>query len=178
MKLSENIERLRELMFLNEQEGIKIDNTFVANLKKPKYKIEDLINRKDPNEEILKDVDPSLKSIFYKIQSEYGSPLKITYGKRSIDQNKEAGGVAGSSHLDGLALDIKLDSPCQECIKKLVSLSSKHGILGIGVYKDADVIHIDIKRGNKRKNGTRVWSNKGLPIPKWVLPEIKNHINK
>jgi len=177
MNLQENISRIKEVMFL-EQNHLKIDNTRVVKNKTLPFDKELINRKKDPNEEILKDVNPTLKSIFYKIQSEYGSPLKITYGKRSIEQNKEAGGVAGSSHLDGLALDIKLDAPCQECIKKLVNLSSKNGILGIGVYKDADVIHIDIKRGNKRKNGTRVWSNKGLPIPKWVLPEITNHINQ
>ena len=132
----------------------------------------------DPNAEILKDVNPILKGIFYNVQSEYGSPLKITYGKRSIDQNKNAGGVEGSSHLDGLALDIKLDSSCRPCIKKLVDLSSKYGALGIGVYKDADTIHIDIKRGTKRENGTRVWSNKGLPIPDWVKPEITKHTSQ
>jgi len=132
----------------------------------------------DPNAEILKDVNPILKDIFYKVQSEYGFPLNITYGKRSKDQNKNAGGVEGSSHLDGLALDIKLESACRSCIKKLVNLSSKYGALGIGVYKDADTIHIDIKRGTNRENGTRVWSNKGLPIPDWVKPEITKHTSQ
>jgi len=159
MNLQENTRRIKEIMVLVEQNWLK---TILKHLKK----------NPDPNEEILKDVDPFLKRIFYNVQSEYGSPLKVTYGKRSLDQNKSAGGVEGSAHLDGLALDIKLDSTCRSCIKKLVDLSSKHGALGIGVYKDADVIHIDIRRGAKRKNGTRAWSNKGLPIPEWVLPEI------
>jgi hypothetical protein len=173
MNLQENIQRIREMMILVEKTDIKIDNNSILDINPTPQK-----NNPDPNEEILKDVDPFLKSIFYNVQSEYGSPLKVTYGKRSIDQNKNAGGVEGSSHLDGLALDIKLDSSCRPCIKKLVDLSSKYGALGIGVYKDADTIHIDIKRGTKRKNGTRVWSNKKLPIPEWVLPEITKHTNQ
>jgi uncharacterized protein YcbK (DUF882 family) len=173
MNLQENIQRIREMMILVEKTDIKMDDTRVVDLNLTPQK-----NNPDPNEDILKDVDPSLKRIFYNVQSEYGSPLKVTYGKRSIDQNKSAGGVEGSAHLDGLALDIKLDSTCRSCIKKLVNLSSKHGALGIGVYKDADVIHIDIRRGDKRKNGTRAWSNKGLPIPEWVLPEITKHLNQ
>jgi hypothetical protein len=80
MNLQENTRRIKEIMVLVEQNWTK---TILKHLKK----------NPDPNAEILKDVDPLLKRIFYNVQSEYGSPLKVTYGKRSIDQNKSAGGV-------------------------------------------------------------------------------------
>lgn len=178
MSISDQISKIKKLMLISEQIPQKVDNTFVKKPVIPNYKTSNNYNTSDPNNDVLKDVNPQLKKIFYNIQSEYGKPLKVTYGRRSSEENQSVGGVEGSAHLDGSAIDIKLDSPCQQCIKKLVTLASKHGIFGIGVYKDADVIHLDIRRGTKRKNGTRVWSNKGLPIPDWVKPEISKHINK
>lgn len=152
-----------------------VDNTNVIIPHSTEYKVKETPKPKDPNEEVLKDVDPRLRQIFYNIQRDYGSPLKVKWGKRSAKQNSEAGGVDNSTHLVGLAIDIELDKSCRPCIKKLIELASKYGIMGIGVYKDADTIHLDLQRGNKRPNGTRVWSNDNTQPPAWAYPEIGNH---
>lgn len=150
MNLNENISRLKELMGLITEVDIKSN--------------------------ALEGVDPKLVSIFKKIENEFGSPLQIKFGYRDPKQNISAGGASKSAHLTGKALDIKFDSPNREGIKRLISLASKHGVLGIGVYRDAEDIHIDIDE----TKGRRAWgpSYSSDSIPTWAKAEIDQHLKK
>ena len=75
---------------------------------------------------IFNKVDTALVSIFYKIQNDYGKPLKIKWGYRDPVTNRGAGGARNSAHIYGKALDIKLDVPNRESIKKLIILATKY----------------------------------------------------
>ena len=125
---------------------------------------------------IFNNVDTHLVSIFHKIESDYGKPLKIKWGYRDQSLNRKAGGARNSAHIYGKALDIHLDLPNRETIKKLITLATKYNVLGIGVYSDARTLHIDIDS----TKGRRVWgSSYGAgSIPSWARSEVKSHISK
>jgi LysM repeat protein len=132
-----------------------------------------IISINDPT--IFNNVDTHLVSIFHKIESDYGKPLKIKWGYRDQSLNRKAGGARNSAHIYGKALDIYLDSSSRESIKKLIVLATKYNVLGIGVYSDARTLHIDID-DNK---GRRVWgsSYSSYSIPSWSRSEVKSHMS-
>ena len=125
---------------------------------------------------IFNKVDTHLVSIFHKIESDYGQQLKIKWGYRDPSLNRKAGGARNSAHIYGKALDIHLDSPNKQSIKKLIVLATKYNVLGLGVYSDAKTLHIDIDS----TKGRRVWgSSYGAgSIPSWARSEVKSHISK
>ena len=119
-------------------------------------------------------IDKKLVDIFNKIQNDYGKPLKIESKKRDKKTNDAKGGAKNSAHLRGKAIDIKFDYPDREGIKKLITLATKHGILGIGVYRDAQDLHLDIDETlGKRAWGPNYSFNS---IPSWAKKEILQHI--
>jgi LysM repeat protein len=132
-----------------------------------------IISINDPT--IFNNVDTHLVSIFHKIESDYGKPLKIKWGYRDPSLNRKAGGARNSAHIYGKALDIYLDYPSKESIKKLIVLATKYNVLGLGVYSDARTLHIDIDS----TKGRRVWgsSYSSYSIPSWARSEIKSHIS-
>lgn len=69
-----------------------------------------------------------------------GVPFIITSGVRSEEHNNEVGGVDGSSHIKGLAVDIRAISS-QERFKIITGLIAI-GFKRIGIYKAH--IHADI----------------------------------
>jgi len=121
-------------------------------------------------------VDSNLVNIFDSIQSEFGKPIKIKWGFRDPKTNRMVGGARNSAHMSGKALDLYLDKPNRDSIKRLITISSKYNILGIGVYSDAQVLHIDIDS----TKGRRVWgsSYSSRSVPRWAYTEVKNHLNK
>ena len=74
-----------------------------------------------------------------------GIPFIITSGKRSIEHNKEVGGVADSSHISGLAVDIRAGDDTTRA-KVLMGLI-KAGFQRIGIYSSH--IHADIDTSKK-----------------------------
>lgn len=133
-----------------------------------------IVSINDPS--VFKNVDSNLIEIFDSIQLEYGQPLKVKYGYRDYRTNRMVGGARNSAHLYGKALDIYLDRPSRESIKKLITISSKYNVLGIGVYSDAQVLHIDIDS----TKGRRVWgsSYSSRSVPRWAMIEVKQHLSK
>jgi LysM repeat protein len=120
-------------------------------------------------------VDTNLVHIFYKIQSEFNKPLQISWGYRDPKTNREAGGAKNSAHLQGKAIDISLPESNREDIKKLIRLATKFGVLGIGVYKDAKIFHIDIDVSK----GRRAWGSNysSSSIPSWAKQDVNNHLS-
>lgn len=69
-------------------------------------------------------------------------PFVITSGLRSVAENKRVGGVKGSSHLLGIAVDIN----CVGSVDRFLVVNAllSVGFRRIGVYEDH--VHVDISR--------------------------------
>jgi LysM repeat protein len=136
----------------------------------------DVVKFDNINSEIFNKVDTNLVKIFYSIQSEFGKPINISYGFRDPVTNRKVGGARNSAHIYGLALDLTLDEPSREDIKRLITLATKWNVLGIGVYRDAQILHIDIDE----KKGRRAWGStySSNSIPSWARSEVHDHLNK
>lgn len=136
----------------------------------------DVVKFDNINSEIFNKVDTNLVKIFYNIQSEFGKPINISYGFRDPVTNRKVGGARNSAHIYGLALDLTLDEPSREDIKRLITLATKWNVLGIGVYRDAQILHIDIDE----KKGRRAWGStySSNSIPSWASKEVNLHLHK
>jgi hypothetical protein len=128
------------------------------------------------NREVLDSVRSDVVEMFLNVQYDFKNPLKLVYGYRDPSKNKKIGGADKSSHLRKWAIDIHLNQSNKQDILTLVELSSKHGALGIGVYKDAQDIHLDMDPGL----GRRSWGSnyKSSSIPSWAQEAVKNHLSK
>lgn len=84
---------------------------------------------------------PELVQLLDKAREIAGVPFKITSGYRDKDHNSEIGGVQGSSHTLGLAVDlaIKDSSSAGRILLALVQVGFKR----FGFYKD-NHIHVDL----------------------------------
>lgn len=134
--------------------------------------VDTIVSINDPS--VFNNVDTHLVSIFHNMEKDLGHPLRIKWGYRDPQTNMKAGGARNSAHVYGKALDIHLDSPSRETIKKLITFATKYGVLGIGVYSDAMILHIDIDE----KKGRRAWGSSygSNSIPSWASQEVKSHL--
>jgi uncharacterized protein YcbK (DUF882 family) len=189
MKLQEDIDRMRQMMGLQEQVPrvisvakplVKMVGKAIKMISKPSSaqpkKLPNTQPKKSLSDDKLVGVDPKLVAIFRKIEKEYGSPLPLKYGTRDKKTNDAANGAQNSAHLRGKAIDIKFPSPNKEAIKKLITLATKHGVLGLGVYRDGEDLHLDIDE----TLGRRAWgpTYKSDSIPDWARTEVSLHLNK
>tara|TARA_R110001599_G_C11831326_1_gene618344 strand:+ start:172 stop:525 length:354 start_codon:yes stop_codon:yes gene_type:complete len=85
------------------------------------------------------------------VRKEYGKPIRVNSGYRTKARNKKIGGVADSSHIKGLAVDISCTTSSDRF--KLLSLLTKTGFKRIGVAKS--FIHVDI---DKDKSQNVIWT--------------------
>ena len=69
-----------------------------------------------------------------------GVPFTITSGKRSPDENQQAGGVQDSAHETGLAVDLRVPDGTSRFL--MVSALLQAGFKRMGVYDKH--IHVDI----------------------------------
>lgn len=75
----------------------------------------------------------------------YGQAISISSGCRCRERNDLEGGSVNSSHLSGLAVDIRCDNSRDR--KLLIDCLIQAGFSRIGVYKDQPCIHIDVDKG-------------------------------
>ena len=73
------------------------------------------------------------------VRAEYGKPIRISSGYRTEEQNQKVGGVKNSSHLKGLAVDIKVKNGRERY--ELLNILTKY-FYRIGIART--FIHIDI----------------------------------
>ena len=73
------------------------------------------------------------------VREEYGKPIRISSGYRPEEANLKAGGVKNSSHLKGLAVDIKVKNSRERYKLLFILMNYFHRI---GVAKS--FIHVDI----------------------------------
>ena len=71
-----------------------------------------------------------------------GTPFKITSGYRTEAHNKKVGGVKGSSHTKGCAVDIAVNSGLQR--SAIVCALAKVGFTRIGIAKT--FVHVDLDK--------------------------------
>lgn len=94
----------------------------------------------------VKELDATLVDKLDELRGICGFPFIITSGYRTINENKEVGGVAGSAHTKRLAVDIA----CTDSSKrmKIVGEAYRMGFVGMGI--DKEFVHLDIMEGKKR----------------------------
>lgn len=85
------------------------------------------------------------------VREEYGSPIIINSGFRTEQANMKAGGVKNSSHLIGLAADLKVKNGKERF--KLIKILIKNGFNRIGIAKT--YIHVDI---DSSKTPNTIWT--------------------
>ena len=94
-----------------------------------------------------KKMDAKLLMMLDRIRDIVGEPLIITSGYRSESWNAKVGGVEGSSHTKGLAVDIAVRNSRMRF--KVINAIQEVGITRIGIADN--FIHIDIDP-DKHKN--------------------------
>jgi zinc D-Ala-D-Ala carboxypeptidase len=101
-----------------------------------------------PNE--IVGLKPELVKLLDDARHIAGIPFKINSGKRTVEQNKKAGGVEDSAHLVGLGCDISCTSDANRW--KIVTALQKVGFNRIGISKN--FVHCDI---DKSKSSNVIW---------------------
>ena len=81
-------------------------------------------------------------------------PIYINSGYRCKEENKRVGGVPGSYHLLGMAIDIHVKD---FLLSDLLTITQEIGFKGIGYYEKKDFLHLDMRPGSKR-----FWKGKEL----------------
>ncbi len=96
-------------------------------------------------------MDSELLKMLDQTREIYGKPIRITSGYRTEAHNRNVGGVSGSSHLKGLAVDIACIASSDRY--ELLCALIKVGFNRIGVAKS--FIHVDI---DKDKSDNVIWT--------------------
>ena len=86
-------------------------------------------------------MDPKFMKALEKVREEYGKPMRVTSGYRSLEHNAKIGGAPNSQHLHGLAVDIS----CTDSFARfeLIRLGMKHGLTGFGIAQT--FLHMDMR---------------------------------
>lgn len=86
---------------------------------------------------------PETEVALKKAEALYGQMIFVTSAYRTPEWNKQVGGVPGSYHLSGEAVDIRLPANAVQ-LAKLVWALSHAGFNGMGIYSTH--IHADIRK--------------------------------
>lgn len=73
------------------------------------------------------------------LRGEYGKPMIVNSGFRSVKHSIEARKAKGGTHTKGIAADIRADGKARY---EIAELAFKYGFTGIGIHKN--FIHLDI----------------------------------
>lgn len=85
-----------------------------------------------------------------RLRHKIGRPIYVTSAYRCKDHNNLIGGKSQSKHLIGIAADITVVD--RQLYDKLVKEASRL-FNGIGVYKDKNFLHVDIRKKKARWQG-------------------------
>ena len=113
------------------------------------FKIEDFDSPDLPGSGKL--MSPALLELLDHTRMIYGKPIYINSGFRTPKHNKEVGGKSRSSHLKGLAVDIRCNNSRDRF--ELLEVLLKKGFNRIGV--GSTFIHIDI---DLEKSPNVIWT--------------------
>lgn len=90
----------------------------------------------------MENMNPGFIRTLDKIRDEVGFPLVVTSGYRTPEWNAHVGGVQGSSHTKGVAVDFA--APTEAMRNAITDAAVKHGIKRIGYGAHKNFIHLDI----------------------------------
>jgi uncharacterized protein YcbK (DUF882 family) len=141
----------------------------------------------DEDEAKLKTVNTPIADAYRKIKKDFmawsgrtNKTLRLNSGGRDAQSNLHVGGAKDSAHLRNNALDIKLSPGSRTDVLYIIKLATKYGIMGMGIYRDAEDIHIDIDpKLIKQFGGKRAWGpgygRSGVPA--WAEKAIQDFLN-
>ncbi|EKC4930732.1 serine/threonine protein kinase [Salmonella enterica] len=92
-------------------------------------------------------VDAELLKVLEDVREHFGRPVIINSANRCQTHNKKVGGAANSTHVKGLAADIRVKDVAPSVVHQY--LTGKYpDSYGIGKYNT--FTHIDVRRGKSR----------------------------
>jgi len=115
-------------------------------------------------------IQPALRNILIRIARSWGQNLTITSAYRSPAYNDRVGGVSGSLHMQGKAVDIVMTGYSTADRARFIEIAINEGAQGIGVYNT--FTHVDI-------GGKRAWGPNGsrntLPNYPWAQAVLRRY---
>lgn len=118
---------------------------------------------------------PGIVTVLNAAQALVDFPITLSSGARDPSRNKAAGGVGGSQHLTGNAVDISLKGLTNDQRTQLVRALAQTGALRIGAYSGNTGLHVDMGKGWGVPKGYSVYPmfdksffNMG-GAPKWFI---------
>ena len=89
-------------------------------------------------------LDEILYHKLYQLRIKVNSPIIINSGYRCQEYNKIVGGVAGSYHTLGLAVDISIPGMV---LIDIYHMAKELNFTGIGFYELKNFLHLDVRPG-------------------------------
>lgn len=114
---------------------------------------------------------PEVKDKWELVQGAFGQAVPLVSAYRDVKRNDKAGGVKGSQHLHGKAIDVDVSRMSKQDRLKLIQIASAQGFTGIGIYKNS--LHFDT--GPRRAWGP---STSSSSIPGWAYTTIVRHLGQ
>jgi len=99
-------------------------------------------------------LSPDLLTRLNHLRMVINKPISVNSGYRCKEENHRIGGVTGSYHLLGMAVDIHVKD---FLLFDLLLFAQGIGFNGIGYYEKENFLHLDIRSGEKR-----VWKGSQL----------------
>ena len=118
-----------------------------------------------PKVEHIANLKRIAKNVFQKVRDNFGVPIKVNSGFRSVELNKAIGGSRKSQHCEGEALDI--DDTYGGVTNKEIFYFIKENlefdqlIWEFGDEKNPDWVHVSYREGSNRKRVLKAVRKKG-----------------
>jgi uncharacterized protein YcbK (DUF882 family) len=91
-------------------------------------------------------LSPDLLTRLNHLRNIINRPIYINSGYRCKEENQRVGGVPGSYHLLGMAVDIHVKDIL---LSDLLIYTQEIGFNGIGFYENKNFLHLDVRPGPK-----------------------------
>jgi len=118
----------------------------------------------------LDQINPEVLTRYEALQTAFGKQLVITSGFRDPQTNANAGGVQGSQHIHGDALDVDWSKLTEQERIRFLQTASAIGFTGIGVYQN----HVHLDLGARRAWGPSTHADS---IPTYAQGVIGQHMS-
>ena len=99
-------------------------------------------------------LSPDLLARLNHLRMVINKPISVNSGYRCKEENHRVGGVTGSYHLLGMAVDIHVKD---FLLFDLLLYAQEMDFTGIGFYEKENFLHLDIRSGKKK-----VWKGSKL----------------
>lgn len=127
-------------------------------MKRPKYfELEELLRSETalnhgienlPSWEDVENLQELITDVLDPIRIEWGQPIVVTSGYRSVELNVRVGGVYNSAHMDGYAVDIRPATWSEKSptdLFKLIQAMTEDGLIEVDqviLYRKKKIVHI------------------------------------